>query len=355
MTRWTGFAACLVLLGLIALASPTPDRVTDQDVYEATAARGVVPDCGDLQCFRVGVAWVLGALPGPSRPKWKAYAVVCSAAVAIAMLPWCLSLGLSPRAARLAAVLSAFGFGSLYTLHDPYTSDPLMYLLGPFIASETLGGRVVVAAVAGSLGVMAKEFAAAPLYIVAGYQAIERRWTEALRSLAGANAAFLAWLLLTLTLMLRFNYSYSGSASTDLGHGANLVGWMSRLSPRGVASAMFIEFGAMWLLMPIGFFMASRRLRLLVLVALPVAALFGYVQQPDRALWNFHFLAAPLAVTVLDRAPVWLACATVATFAVANLRVGAQLPMPAVGRAALALSVMLAAGSAWTAVRAVRT
>jgi hypothetical protein len=349
------FAVCAVLLAGIALASPAPDRVTDRDVYEATAARGIVPDCGDLHCFRVLVPWVLGPLPGASIVKWKAYAVVCNAATAVAVFVWCLALGLPRRAVWMASMASAFGFGSLYTLHDPYTSDPLMYLLGPFISSEALNGRTAVAAAVAAVGVFAKEFAGAPLYIVAAWQAVERRWGLALRTLAGANVAFLAWLLLTLTLMLRFNYSYSGSASADLGHGANLVGWLSRQSPRGVVSAMFIEFGALWLLMPIGFFLASRQLRLLVLVALPVAALFGYVQQPDRALWNFHFLATPLAATVLDRAPATLAAATLAAFVVANLRVGAQLPMAFVGRTALAASVMLAAASAWTALRTVRS
>jgi hypothetical protein len=349
------FAACAVALGCIAAMSPAPDRVTDRDVYEATATRRIVPDCGDLHCFRVLVPWILGPLPGASILKWKAYAVVCNAATAVAVFIWSLSLGLSRRAAWMASVASAFGFGSLYTLHDPYTSDPLMYALGPFIASEALNGRTLVAAAAATVGVQAKEFAAAPLYIVAAWHAVERRWGLALQTLAGANVAFLAWLLLTLTLMLRFNYSYSGSASTDLGHGANLVGWLSRQSARGVLSAMFVEFGALWLLMPVGFFLASRRLRLLVLVSLPVAALFGYVQQPDRALWNFHFLATPLAATVLDAAPATLAGATLAAFAVANLRVGAQLPMALVGRTALAASVLFAAASAWTALREARS
>jgi hypothetical protein len=348
-------AACLVALGVIAALSPVPNRVTDRDVYEATARRGVVPDCGDLQCFRVLVPWMLGPLPGPSPVKWKVYAVVCNAATLVAVFLWCLSLGLSRRVAWMASVASAFGFGSLYTLHDPYTSDPLMYLLGPFIGSEALNGKVAIASAAATVGVLAKEFAGAPLYIIAVWHALERRWAAALRALAGANVAFLAWLLLTLTLMLRFNYSYSGSASTDLGHGANLVGWLSRLSLRGVLSAMFIEFGALWLLMPIGFLLAPRRLRRLVAVALPVAALFGYVQQPDRALWNFHFLVTPLAATVLERAPMTLAAATLAAFAIANLRVGAQLPMALVGRTALAASVVFAAASAWTAVRAGRS
>jgi len=230
-----------------------------------------------------------------------------------------------------------------------------MYVLGPVITAEALAGRVGIAATIGAVGVMAKEFAGAPLYIVAGYQAVERRWTLALRALAAANIPFFVWLALTLTLMLRFNYSYSGSASTDLAGGGNLVGWVSRQSVRGIASAMFIEFGAFWLLMPVGFFLAPPALRLLFIVSLPVAALFGYVQQPDRALWNFHYLIVPIGATVLDAAPAALGLATLGAFVVANLRVGAQLPMASVGRLALVASVALAGASAWKALRPVRS
>ena len=60
------FAAFLVALATIAWLSPEPNRVTDRAVYEATAARMIVVDCSDLQCFRVLVPWVLGRLPGPS-------------------------------------------------------------------------------------------------------------------------------------------------------------------------------------------------------------------------------------------------------------------------------------------------
>ena len=45
--------------------------------------------------------------------------------------------------------ISALGFGSLYTLHDPYTSDPLIYLLGPAITVAALNGRVGVGAALG--------------------------------------------------------------------------------------------------------------------------------------------------------------------------------------------------------------
>ena len=350
MQRLAHFAALALCLGAIALASPLPQRVTDRDVYEATASHGVVYDCSDLQCFRVLVSWVLGPLPGPSLVKWKAYAVASNAAAGVAVFMLSLTLGLSRRAAWLASFGSAFGFGALYTLHDVYTSDPLMYFLGPFLTNAVLTGRFAMAGAIGAIGVMAKEFAAAPLFLVTAYFAVERRWLSAARALVAANAAFIVWLVLTLTLMLRFNYTYAGSASADLAGGGNLVGWMGRLSPRGIAAAMFNEFGALWLLAPVGFFLAPRNLRLLAVLAMPIAALFAYVQQPDRALWNMHFIVLPLAAVVLDRSPV-AGAITMAAFGVGNLRVGAQLPIAPVGRVALAGSVLLAIATSLMALR----
>ena len=348
--RVAHFSALAICLGAIAWASPLPPRVTDRDVYEATAAHGVVRDCSDLHCFRVLVPWILGPLPGPSLVKWKAYAVVCNAAAAVAVFALSLTLGLGRRAAWFASIGSAFGFGSLYTLHDVYTSDPLIYLLGPLITNELLLGRVAIGAALGMIGVFAKEFAAAPLYLVTACLAIERRWLPAARTLVAANAAFIVWLVLTLTLMLRFNYTYAGSASADLGGGGNLVGWLHRQSARGVAAAMFNEFGALYVLAPVGFFLAPPQLKRIALTALPIAALFAYVQQPDRAFWNIHFLVLPLAAVVLDRAPA-IGVLTLAMFAVGNLRVGAQLPIAWLGRLALGASMLLALA---TSVRALR-
>jgi len=344
---WALFA---LALGLIAYASPLPQRVTDRDVYEATAAHGVVFDCSDIHCFRVLVPWLLGPLPGASIVKWKTYAVLANAAAGVAVFAMCLTLGLGSRAAWFASIASAFGFGSLYTLHDVYSSDPLMYFLGPFLTNELMNGRVALAGTVGAIGVLAKEFAAAPLYLMTGYLAVARRWRESARVLVAANAVFIVWLLMTLTLMLRFNYTYAGSASADLGGGGNLVGWLHRQSARGVAAAMFNEFGVLYILSPVGLFLAPRRLRLLALLSLPIGALFGYVQQPDRALWNLHFVVTPMAALVLNRSPR-LGALTLAAFVVGNLRVGAQLPIASAGKIALAASMVLGVATIVTALR----
>jgi len=114
---------------------------------------------------------------------------------------------------------------------------------------------------------------------------------------------------------------------------------------------MFNEFGALYVLSPLGLIFASRQLRLLVVASLPIALVLAYVQQPDRALWNLHFLVAPLAAIVLVRVPPIAAWATVVSYAIGNLRVGAQLPVAAIGRVAIAGSVLLAVVCAAVAIR----
>src|SRR5262249_5308920 len=154
-----------------------------------------------------------------------------------------LAFGLTPSAARRSAAMSAFGFGALYTLHDPYTADPLMFALGPIITNELIRNRLALAATLGIGGVLAKEFAAAPLFLYAAYAAIERRWYTFGRTLVAANVALIVWLLFTLTMIIRFNYWYGGSDSANLAGGAGLLPWLQRQSARGIAAAMFNEFG----------------------------------------------------------------------------------------------------------------
>jgi hypothetical protein len=357
MTTWKTalamLAAFAVVLGVIAWASPEPDRVTDRGLYEATAAQIIVPDCSDLQCFRVLVPWVLGRMPGRSVVRWKAYATLANAGAAVGVWVLCLTLGFQRRAAWMAAAISGFGFGSLYTLHDPFTSDPLMFAVGPATTAALMLERFGTAAAIAVVGVFAKEFAAAPLYAFAAYAASERRWMTAVRAFVAGNAAFIAWAVLTIALMLRFDYTYgwNGNGSADFGNGAALALWLQHQSARGIAFAMFNEFGALYILAPAGLLLAPRRLRRLALVSLPIAAIFGYVQQPDRGLWNFHYLVAPLAVLVLERAPAALAWGTIVSFAIGNLRVGAQLPIAGVARVAIALSLVLAVVSTVTAWR----
>lgn len=341
-SRAAWFAGLAMTLIVVALLSPPLDRVTDRDTYEATATHGVVRDCSDIHCFRVLVPWMLGLLPGASLIKWKVYAAVANAAAAIAVFELSLLLGLSARAAMFALVACATGFGALYTLHDPFTADPLMYFLGPLLFVELHRGRIGVAAVVGSVGTLAKEFAAAPLFMFSAAAAIRGEWARSLSALAAANAAFIVWLCLQLTLILAFNYSYGSNPSTDLLGGGYLRPWLAKLSARGALSAMVNEYTAWYVLAPVGLWLADRRLRVLALVAVPIAVVFAYVQQPDRALWNFHFVVLPLGAVVLERVSPLLAWLTVVLFAVTNLKVGAQWRLAPPARYTVPLTILSA-------------
>lgn len=332
----------VVALAGVAALSPEPDRVTDRGAYEATAAMGIVPDCQDLHCFRVLVPWMLGPLPVDSSVKWKGYAVAANAAAAAGVVTLVVAWGLSWRAAMMAGALTAFGFGSLYTLHDPFTADPLMYALAPWVLWLMLKERVAMGTAIGVIGVLAKEFVAAAMFISAAAAALAGRRDLAWRILAGANLAVIAWLALQLTLILRFNYGYDDNPSTHLLSGGYLAAWLNQMSLRSAAFAVVGEFGALWLLAPAGVWLAPAALRRMLLVCAPVAALFAYVQQPDRALWNFHFIVTPLAALVLARAPGVIAWATIVLFVMANLRLGAQLPWVPSAAWPLALSLVMA-------------
>jgi len=143
-------AAIGVALMAVAFAAPTPAVTTDRGTYEATASRFIVRDCADLHCFRVLVPWTLGVLPGASLAKWKAYAAIANWMAAVGVYVLALGWGLSLRGAVMAAVISAFGFGSLYTLFDPFTSDPLMYGIGPLLTWLVLQERIALAGERGS-------------------------------------------------------------------------------------------------------------------------------------------------------------------------------------------------------------
>jgi hypothetical protein len=343
-------AVLFPILAVAAVMAPEPAYATDRDLYETVARLTIVPDCGSLHCFRPLVPWVLGLLPGPSLLLWKLYAALLNAVAGVAVGRLALTFGVTARGAVIAAALSAFGFGAMFTLYDPHTADPLMYAVAPIVFRELWLGRILVATVISSVAVFGKEFAAAPLWIFTILATIERRGRTALSALVAANVATLVWLVLQLTLMIGFNYSYAESPGADLLHGGYLRFWLGHMSVKSALSAVFAVYGPIYLLAVAGFVIGGGQWRRLILAMAPAALLLSYVQQPDRALWNFHFLIIPLAVVALERAPGLVVWSFVATFALANMRLGAQLPIPS-SRFSLVIASALAVAATITAVR----
>jgi len=87
----------------------------------------------------------------------------------------------------------------------------------------------------------------------------------------------------------------------------------------------------------------------------PAAAALVYVQQPERALWNLHFVAVPAAVTALEVLPGSALALFLAACGGVGLRFGAQLPIQFAARASLGIAVAMAIAAAVLAARRPRT
>jgi hypothetical protein len=336
------FAAFALVLVPVALLAPAPGYSTDRDVYETTGQKFIVPDCGSIHCFRPLVPWIVERFPGPPILRWKLYAALLNAAAGVAVGRLATVLGLTPSGALIAAALSAFGFGAMFTAYDPHTADPLMFAAAPFIVRELWLGRIRFATIVSGVAVFAKEFGAAPLWIFTIVAALERRWRTALTLFVAANAVTLLWIVLQLTLILGFQYNYGGNASADVFHGGYIRYWLGQMSVASALSAVFGVFGPLYLLAAAGAMVGGAQWRHLALAAVPAVLLLCYVQQPDRALWNFHFILVPMAVVVLERVPALVAWAFVASVALANMRIGAQLRVAPPSRFSLAIGITLA-------------
>jgi hypothetical protein len=165
MTMMPHLAGILIVLATVAWLAPSP-QPTDQVMVEHVG-RGVInPGCADLNCFRILVPAAVESLPGPSLPRWRAYAVVMNAAAAVATGWLALELGLPAAAMTLTVWLSALGAGSS-TVYHPYNADPFVLFLAPVIAVLLLRQRMFAAGIVSTIGIFAKEFAAAPLYVAA--------------------------------------------------------------------------------------------------------------------------------------------------------------------------------------------
>jgi hypothetical protein len=347
---YLAFVLALAIVGVFA----SRVRLPDNRFYINASDRMINPGCAEIHCFRVLVPWTIGAIPGDWLFKWKAYAVLANAAAAIAVFDLALFFGLTRRGSIIAGALTAFGSGSFGTLWQPYNSDPLMFWWAPIILRWVLEDRMAAATALASVGVFAKEFIVVPFAIAGIADARDLRWGRAFRAALAGGVAFLVWLGLQFFLRTQFGYTFGPNLSPKFLEGSYLVFWLSQMSVRGALSAMFNEFGPTWILIPLGWAAASPQLRRIVIAALPIAALYAYLQQPDRALWNFNFLTSPLAALVLEVMSPAFVWSFLAVYVVAYLKVSAEVAFMPQGRYAFAVGLVMAIAAAATFIRSRR-
>ena len=349
MKPWVLAVTMALVLGAIAAASPMRAHMSDKDIYESLEREWIIPYCRDLQCFRVLVPIALGLIPlGAGYLKWRIYAVVCEALAAVLMGRWVRMLGASSRASHQVTWLTALGAGSLYTLYDPFTSDPLMHALGPLLMLLLFGGHLLAPAVVAAIGVFGKEFAAVPLFVAGLTWLQQRRLAEAGRALLAFVVVLAAWGAWQATSRQLLGYA-PVQHSGELLEGAFLAFWLANLGAWPVVVSIPAGFGSLWLLWPAGVAWGSRELRQLTAASILPLLVFNYVQQPDRALWNFAFAVMPAVAVVLDRIPSALGWSLVVVQALLNLRIGAQLAFVPPVRVTLVAAMVLGLLILWRA------
>lgn len=325
------FAAMVVVLAVVLRTSPPP-YPHDGERMQRVGREMLIAGCSDLNCFRILVPALVESFPGPLLERWRWYAVIGNAAGAIVTGELALAFGLTRQAALLTMWLSAVGFGSMATVYHPFTADSMMFFLCPMITLLLVRGRLIWAGAIATIGIFGKEVAAAPLFIGALAEAIGRRWRSAARMFTAGVVVTAIWIALQLILMWWLLYDYSRNPSSRLFEGGYLLFWLRHVGMVNAAVAIFVEYGAVYLLALYGLVLAPPRLRAFAIAAVVPGLVLSYVQIPDRALWNFYFVWIPLAAIVLAQVPAALAWAFVVLFGMTNLRIGAQLPfVPSMG------------------------
>jgi len=349
--RGSGASLALTIgatLALIAAVAPTPWFITERDIFRQIGRDFFIPDCSSLHCTRVLASWILEQLPGPSLLKWKIYAVVGGTIAAVGTARLARHVGLPDRVGNWSAWLVAFGSGVQITLFDPYGPDPFIYAITPWMLLWVIQDRIALAAAMGAVGVFAKEFAAAPLWIGVGYAILARRRDLFWRCSAAAVTATLIWVALQIALILRFNYSYGGSASALVFEGGNFTRWFRLLGPTQSLGALAVHVVPVVALAVAAARRAPRQLQHLALASIPPLLALVYVQQPDRAIWNFQPVLASLAALPLATASPAFAWTFLAGYASSNLRVVPQIAR-LLSPAAFVVAVVGAIGVVFTA------
>jgi hypothetical protein len=312
-------------LAVIAALAPSPWYLTERDVYQRIGRAFFIRDCSSLHCTRALMSWILEQLPGPSLLKWKMYAVAGGTMASAGAAQLGRQLGLTTRAGRWSAWLVALGAGVQITLFDPYGSDPFIYAITPWMIYWVVQRRVALAASLAMVGVFAKEFAAAPLWIGVGYAILGRRHDLLWRCAAAAMAATLVWIILQIVVILAFNNSYGGSPSALVFEGGNFVRWFRLLGPVQSLGALALHVVPLVALAAAAYRGAPRTLQQLAIASIPAGVVLVYVQQPDRAVWNFQPVLAPLAALQLESAAPAFVWVFLAGYVSANLRVAPQI------------------------------
>ena len=157
--------------GAMQALAPAQPRLTDRNDYEYNGRHPLDANCPNtIYCYRILVPVLLEQVPMDPERRWRGLQwlahTATGALVAMATAP----IG-SPL---IASVLLQTSYAFTFTAYDPYTPDPVVFLISALILYLWLVDRAFTVAVVAALGVFAKETVA----LVASVPAIRGRAVE---------------------------------------------------------------------------------------------------------------------------------------------------------------------------------
>jgi hypothetical protein len=303
-------------------APPSPVR-SDVLEYEYVGRHGFAPNCPvSIYCYRVLVPMALERVPVDPETRWRWYQAAAAATAGSIVSLTTFGIARVPGPALIAAVLVQTSYGFSFTAYDPYTADPMVFVMAALIAWCWFTDRWGLALLAGIVGIFVKETVA--LVSV----------TCALAALTRSRPTWRGWCLsgvLVLLALLSYRWlmdTYWGwrvgaNPAADFRHGSWLALWWSN-NPFLIRKIylLFAPFGFGWLFAVLGYRESDARLRHLSVAAIAPFLALCYVQTPERALANSFFVVVPLAALYLGRVSLPMGLAAAVTNGLVTAKVG---------------------------------
>ena len=324
VTTWRRCAVILVFnaaLGLIVqLAAPEQPRLSDRAEYDYNSTAPLSDYCPNtIYCYRVLVPMVLGQIPIDAERRWRGVQWLAHTATGTVT-----ALVVSPFASPLiASTLLQTSYAFSFTAYDPYTPDPIVFLIASLILWCWVSDRAGTVTSLAIVGVFAKETVAiiAACAAASGLLARDRRrqwrWLVPV-ILSGAVLFGFHWYMDTYA-----GWGIDRNPAASFTSGSWLaIWWKNNPSHLGKALMIFLPFGYAWLFAAAGYRHAPLAIRQFALGSIiPIAAL-AYVQTPERALANAFFVIVPLATAFLSRASTAAGWAAAVTNALVTAKFG---------------------------------
>jgi hypothetical protein len=348
-TRWRRWAMVAVfnaaLAMLVRTAAPVQPLMSDRNDYDYNGRQPLTAYCPNtVYCYRFLVPMLLERVAIDPEVRWKATQVLANTATGTIV-----AMTLTSGAPLIASTLVQTSYAFAYTAYDPYTPDPIVFLIAALVAYCWMEDRSLVVGPMVALFVLAKEtvalIAAVPAIAVLVSTDRTARW----RWMVPAAMAWSALLSFHWYMDTYAGWGISALPSSNFLSGSWLaIWWQNNPSLLHKALMIFAPFGFGWVYAGLGFRHAPRALKQFAVGAAPPLLALTYVQAPDRALGNAFFIVVPLATAFLAQLPRGVAWAAAVTSGLLTVRLGlsttllpsaAVLLVPAALTAAWAVAV----------------